>query len=351
MALLIHAEDVEGFIGWGEALETTEAALTELGRYGEEVNHPRRRLHAPSGARISIHAGAFTGLGAIGMRIHGEMPLVRSGAEKLMSQQIAARGGDVYVLYSLDMKELLAIIIRGQRQKNLKHAGFIDFRTACTSAVGTKHLARKDAKVMGLFGSGWQARNHVMAFHHALSLREVKVYSPSAEHRRSFCEEMGKKTGLRCIPMDEPRAAVQDSDLLLEASNTNIPVFDGEWLQEGVHITSIAGSNKELTKQHAVLRKALDETTVRRSDLVYMCLRQQALQDEDGQYFEAVKKGIVSWDKVFEIGELLVGKAPGRTSSHQITLFGNNSGMGVVDVAIAALIYKKAVAKGIGAEL
>jgi alanine dehydrogenase len=351
MTLLIHAEEVEGCITWDEALDATEAAITELGRYGEQVNHPRQRLYAPSGARISMHAGASTGLGIVGMRIHGELPVVRSSSDKLAARKVLARGGDVYVLYSLDMKELLAIIIRGQKEKNLRYAGFVDFRVSCISAVGTKHLARKDSRVLGLFGSGWQARNHVTAFSRALNLREVKVYSPNPDHRKSFCDEMRTKLPLRFTPVDEPRAAVEGSDIILEATNTYVPIFDGQWLEPGVHITFITGSDKGLGRELSVVRKALDDETLRRSDLVYMCLREQVRQDRDGLFIDAIDEGTVGWEQLHELGDLLVGKTPGRTTDEQITLFRNNGGLGVVDMAIAGKIYDTAVARGIGTEL
>jgi ornithine cyclodeaminase/alanine dehydrogenase-like protein (mu-crystallin family) len=71
------------------------------------------------------------------------------------------------------MQDLLAIVLRGRREKTLTHAGRIDFRTSCISAVGTKHLARQDASVLGLFGSGWQARHHALALLCALNLRTI----------------------------------------------------------------------------------------------------------------------------------------------------------------------------------
>ena len=351
MTLLIHAEDAENFISWDEAIDVTEKALEELGQYHQKVNQPRQRLFAPSGARISIHAGASVSLGVVGLKIHGELPIWRVGSDTLMARQLKARGGDVYVLYSLDMEDLVALIVRGRKEKNLQHTGSVDFRVACISAVGTRHLARKDAEVLGLFGSGWQARNHMFALCRVLPhLRKVKVYSPTAEHRENFCDEMSRITNIECIPIEEQKNIVSGSDVVVEATNTNFPVFDGEWLEEGVHVTFITGSDLSHREQ-GVVRKALDETSLKRADLIYMCLSQQVTQDRDALFYDAINNGTIRREQLYEISDLLLDKSPGRTDDRQVTIFRNNAGLGVVDMAIAAKIYATAVERGIGTQI
>jgi ornithine cyclodeaminase/alanine dehydrogenase-like protein (mu-crystallin family) len=347
MALLIEFEEVEraGLIRWEEVIDTIEKVITDIGKYGEQINHPRRRLHCPTWTRISIHAGAAMPFRLLGMMIHSELPVVVEDGTPLPSQIVKGRGDYVYVLYEADTARLAAIIRRRRDQKS------IDYRTAATSIVGTKLLMRPNSHSVALFGSSHQARSHLEALAYVMELRRVRVFSPNAEHRRSFCAEMGRKLSLEVEPVDRPQLAMQGADVVLEASNTAVPVFDGNLLEAGMHVTTIAGSNRELASQQGVVRRAVDQETMRRSDLVFVILKEQTRQDEQGGLFEEIKAGGLTWDKVYEIGDLLVGKVNGRTDPSQITFYNNNAGMGAADVTLAALVYKAAREQNLGKEI
>jgi ornithine cyclodeaminase/alanine dehydrogenase-like protein (mu-crystallin family) len=130
-------------------------------------------------------------------------------------------------------------------------------------------------------------------------------------------------------------------------------VLDGKWLDQGVHITSIVSSNIGLVKGGFLRKKRreLDDETIGRSDLIVVCSKAQAIQDEQGDLFDPVQAGIISWDNIGELGSLLNGEFPGRTSDRQITLFKNNAGQGIADVALGALAFKKIMERGAGQEL
>ena len=100
----------------------------------------------------------------------------------------------------------------------------------------------------------------------------------------------------------------------------------------------------------ATIRRELDDATIGRADVIVVNSREQAIQDEQGDLFEPVKKGILTWDKVGELGALLNGEIPGRTSHQQTTVFKNNAGQGVADVAVASLVYAIALKNNIGME-
>jgi ornithine cyclodeaminase/alanine dehydrogenase-like protein (mu-crystallin family) len=131
-----------------------------------------------------------------------------------------------------------------------------------------------------------------------------------------------------------------------------VPVFSGEWLQQGAHVTSIMGGNIGLVRAGiaATTRRELDDSTIKRSDVIVVNSREQAIQDEQGDLFDPVKAGLLSWDKVGELGQLLNGAIAGRTAAEQITLFKNNAGQGVADVAIASKVYSLARLNGLGIE-
>ena len=347
MALLIDFDEVEraGLLSWKEIIEITEKALADLGVYGEQVNHPRRRLHCPSLTRISLHAGAAMPYGLLGMMIHSELPMVSEGGKALPVQVVKGRGDYVYVLYDAETAALAAIIRRRRDQRG------VDYRTAATSAVATRRLMRGDSRNLALFGSSHQARSHLRAFSHVMDLRQVRVFSPNAEHRKAFCREMEGPLSAAVEPVDAPAEALSGADVVLEASNTAIPVFPGRLLEPGMHVTSIAGSNRELAAQQGVVRRAVDDDTIRKSDRIFVNIREQTRQDEQGEIFQAITQGYLRWEQIHEIGDLAVGKVKGRENNSQITFYNNNAGMGVVDVTVAAHVYRLAKEHGLGQEI
>jgi ornithine cyclodeaminase/alanine dehydrogenase-like protein (mu-crystallin family) len=347
MALLIDFDEVErrGLIDWKDVIDLTEKALADLGAYGEQVNHPRRRLHCPSLTRISLHAGAAMPYGLLGMMIHSELPIVSAEGKALPAQVVKGRGDYIYVLYEAETAALAAIIRRRRDQRG------VDYRTAATSAVGTRRLMRADSRNLALFGSSHQARSHLYAFHQFMDLKRVRVFSPNPEHRKSFCREMESALALAMEPVDSPDAALKDADVVLEATNTTVPVFSGGMLAPGMHVTSIAGSNRELAAQQGVVRKGIDEETIKRSAAIFVNVKEQTRQDRQGEIFQAVTRGDLSWDRVGDIGDLVTGKTAGRKNPSEITFYNNNAGMGVVDVSLAAHVYRLAKEHGLGREL
>ena len=347
MALLIDFDEVErqGLIDWKEIIELTEKALADLGAYGEHVNHPRRRLHCPSFTRISLHAGAAMSYGLLGMMVHSELPVVSAEGKALPAQVVKGRGDYVYVLYEAETARLAAIIRRRREQRG------VDYRTGATSAVGTRRLMREGSRNLALFGSSHQARSHLYAFSQIMELKRVRVFSPNPEHRKSFCREMESALALTIEPVESPADALPDADVVLEASNTTVPVFPGRMLEPGMHVTSIAGSNRELAVQQGVVRKGVDEETIKRSDVIFVNVKEQTRQDQQGEIFQAIKQGHLSWERIGEIGDLVAGKTGGRKSASQITFYNNNAGMGVVDVSLAAHVYRLAKERGLGQEL
>jgi ornithine cyclodeaminase/alanine dehydrogenase-like protein (mu-crystallin family) len=164
---------------------------------------------------------------------------------------------------------------------------------------------------------------------------------------------MKEKFNLPVESVDAPREAATGVDIILTATNASIAVFDGSWLEEGVHITSIVSSNVGLVKGGFIRKKRreLDDETIRRADVIVVCSKSQAIQDEQGDLFDPVQSGIVSWDKIHELGSLLNREVSGRTSERQITLFKNNAGQGIADVALGALAFEKILERDGGRDL
>jgi ornithine cyclodeaminase/alanine dehydrogenase-like protein (mu-crystallin family) len=348
MVRLVRPEELKGLISYKDAIKAVEAAFREWGR-NPVLNNPRQRTHTPDGVRVSIHHGAAPFLGMTGYMSHCE--LLKQFPDH---QKSVFHGHPVTVLYDATTAELRAILVGNPTSQELpvSHAA-TELRTAATSAVGTAALARKDAKILGLFGAGNQARAHVVALSTLYRFEKIKVYTRTRENREAFAREMAKRFDLPFEAVDEPRKAATGVDIVLTATNASVPVLDGRWLEEGAHITSIVSSNVGLVKGGFIpkKRRELDDETIRRSDVIVVCSKSQAIQDEQGDLFDPVQSGILSWDKIRELSALLNGEAPGRASDRDITLFKNNAGQGVADVALGALAFKQILARDGGEEL
>jgi ornithine cyclodeaminase/alanine dehydrogenase-like protein (mu-crystallin family) len=157
----------------------------------------------------------------------------------------------------------------------------------------------------------------------------------------------------RLTPVAAPDQAARGADLICLATGTNVPVLFGEWLAAGQHVTSIVASNKGVLQQGSVARprREFDDAVIARADRVIATLKQQAIMDEQADLFEPVARGIISWEQIGDLGELVTGKVPGRQSASDITVFKQNSDQGVGFMALAKLAHEKAAAAGVGIEI
>jgi len=270
------------------------------------------------------------------------------------AQQYVGAGKRVYVVYDSETAALRTIIVG-----SLPLFGFeppedwYGTETPITSAVGTAELARRDCRTLGLYGTGRQARRHLVAMCAIRPIERVRVYSRSAENRAAFVARMRPEIDAEIVALDDPRAVARGADLICLATGSNTPVLFGDWLEPGQHVTSIVASNKGVLEQGSVTRprREFDDAVVARADLIMATLKEQAIVDEQGDLFEPVSNGVVAWDDMVDMGALIAGKAHGRQSPEQITLFKQNSDQGVGFMALARLAHDTASARGIGVEI
>lgn len=347
MAYLIRADDLQGLITLDEAISAVEQGFREQGEK-PTFSLPRMRMLYED-RRLTLHPGGCPNLEVAGTFIHYERFTYTREA-----QHYAGAGKRVYVAYHSETAELLTIIVGSLPLFDFdREEDRFATETALTSAVGTKYLARADARVMALYGTGRQARRHLITMCAIRPIQKVRVYSRDPNHRRSFCEVMAPHTSAELEAVDHPEKAAEGADLIVCATGSNVPVLFGEWLSPGVHVTSIVGSNKELLAEGLVSRprREIDDEVVRRADVIVATLLAQAKQDEQGDFMEPIAKGILRWENIRELGPLVAGKAQGRSGPAEITLFKQNSDQGVGFMALARLAYNKARANGLGIEI
>jgi ornithine cyclodeaminase/alanine dehydrogenase-like protein (mu-crystallin family) len=347
MALLIDSRDLAGLISVDDAIDAVRKGFTDQGN-APSFSAPKTRIQHED-RRITVHPGGCPSLQVSGMFIHAERFTFKGDA-----QQYNGAGRRVYVAYNSETAELRAIIVG-----SLPIYPFDTFEesfgteTSITSAVGTDLIARSDCKVLGLYGTGLQARRHLVAMCGIRPIEEVRVYSRSAENREKFVAEMKTHCDIAIHAVDAPQDVAAGADLICCATNTNVPALYGEWLSPGQHVTSIVNSTKGVKEQAglAKTRREIDDEVVRRADMILVNIREQSIVEEHGDLCEPIEQGIASWGDIVELGEILTGKTQGRTSQDQITLFKQNSDQGVGFMGLAGMACDIAESKGIGIEI
>lgn len=345
MALLLRAEELKGLISIEEAIAAVESGFRDQAA-NPRFSLPRQRMTAGD-RRINIHSGGSVEAGVAGTFIHYERHRFTKD-----DQAYAAAGKRVYLAYDSESAALLTVIVGSLPLYDFDDND-IATETAITSAVGTRRLAREDCRVMGLYGTGRQARRHLKVMCALRPIQKVKVFSRSADNRRAFCELMRPHVNAELAPAGDPREAARGADLIVCATGSNVPVLCGDWLEEGQHVTSIVGSNKELVEEGllASSRRELDDKVLTRADVIVATLRRQGIHDEQGDLVEPIAKGLLRWEDIGDLSSLLAGKTPGRSNPKQITLFKQNSDQGVGFMALARLAHDKARNAGIGMEI
>ena len=342
-------DDVEGLLTPEDVLEALEEAYRELAA-GKAATRPRTHTYFPvederhPGFRFRFKSqeGGNVSSGVWALRITSDMVGVEDLGDGVSRRRLlpVAPGGryvGLVTLYSLRTLEPLAVMHDSVMQK---------WRVAATSALGIRELAPARAQIAGLFGSGWQAHAHLeMLLHVRPEIEEVRVYSPTRAHREAFAREHAERTGRRVVAVDDRRDAVAGCSIITCATAAMEPCFDGDWLEPGTHVTSITSPDG------TAMRRELDDTTFDRADAIVVLSKEQVHHDKQIDILGPVERGRLSFDDILEIGDLLDGSAPGRDGAQQITIFANNTGMGLQFAAVGARILAKAEQRGIGHEI
>jgi alanine dehydrogenase len=345
--LLLRPQDITDVIDIKQAIDLVEQGYREAQGF-PLINAPRRRVHSKKNVRISNFPGGVDGLGVIGSLTRGEQV-----AHDSASQEYPYREHPVYLLWNSQTARLQCIMIGEITEKRVGFSSLMALRTAATSGVGFRHLARADATVAGVFGAGGQALHKILALQNERSIKTYKVFSRNADNRKAFCARMAGLVEADFVPVSEPREVVAGSDVVICATSSNVPVFDGAWLEPGQHLTTIVGSNSALVKGGWLKagRRENDDETVRRADFIVTNWRESIEQERQAGIFDPIEKGIITWDKIHELGEILDGSFPGRTGVEQITFHANNNGTAAADLAIAQWVYEQCRKMGRGSPI
>jgi ornithine cyclodeaminase/alanine dehydrogenase-like protein (mu-crystallin family) len=305
--LFIKNTPVDQILSTQDMIVAIEDALKEL-RLGRGFDLPRRRIHHPNRMILGLLPGS----------VHGFM-----GAY-LQTDLDRRLHNETIILYSVESGEPLILF---------QNCSINEARTGAAGGIGAKYLARKDSRVAALMGSQAHAVMQLKAAHAVRTLRLARVFSPTESHRRACAEKIELQVGIEARAVSSAAEAIEEADIIITATDSRTPVFDGNLLKPGVHITSMSNGDKTRTRQE------IDETTIRRANPIFITSKETVCVNES-DVFRAVRDEIISWDSVHEIADLLLDRIPGRTDDRQITLY-KLQGTGIMDVAIGALAFER----------
>lgn len=315
MALYLTEDEVRQVLTLPDALVAVEDAH-RWHATGDAVNTPRARSRTPASALHMLH-GAVLPLGVMGYKSYTTS---REAARFWVHLFDATNGRPLAVLEA-------------------DYLGMM--RTGATGGLSARVLARPDARRAVVFGAGWQARSQIEALCAVRDIEDLQVVARRRDRLEKFCADMAQHLGRPVRPCDDLEAAVRAADVVVTITTATEPLFDGRWLKDGAHVTA-AGSN-------ALIRREIDEATIRRAAVVAVDARATALR-ESGDLLPALEKGRLNEYRMVELGELLHGMRPGRSSDTDVTLF-ESQGMAIQDLVLAHRVLERARAPGLGREL
>ncbi len=315
MSLSLTEADVTRLLAMTDALDAVERVFRLHGQ-GDAINIARSRVRLP-GSTLHVMSGGSAGLNLFGLKTY---TTTRQGARF------------VVLLFQADTGALLAMMEADRLGQ---------MRTGAVSGVATKYMARQEAQTVGLIGTGWQARSQLAAVCGVRRIARINAFSRDATRCVAFCNELSDTLGVPVLPALSAEQAVRDADVVITVTNAREPVLLGQWLKPGAHVNA-AGSN-------ALIRCEIDEETVRRANLVVVDSKEQA-KIECGDLLGPIECGLIHWDQVRELGEIVAGRLPARQTPEEITLF-ESQGLAIEDIAVAAVVYERALGQGVGREL
>jgi ornithine cyclodeaminase/alanine dehydrogenase-like protein (mu-crystallin family) len=339
----LKTEEATGLLKMDEAIKLMGEAFHDYGEKRAKViprsrlNIPQPNVETPTWFWLNVIPGAVPCHGVAAVRLDAaQLTYSRKAGQTRM--EFPGDFSGLVLIWEMATRNLLGIV----------HDHAVSaLRVAATTGVAADYLVRKDVESLGIYGAGEQAGAQVEALCAIRpSIKHVKVFSPTASTRERFCKRLGETLNVQATAVDNPRDCARGSHVLIAATNTNDPIIHGEWLEPGMHVVTNLGGDKQFGQ-----RRELHDEVVQRASFVVVNSKEQIVLDQKTDLISPLRRGFITWDNVFEIGDLCIGHHPGRTAESQVTLHLNNCGMGIQFAAVCKRIIEIARERGIGTEL
>jgi alanine dehydrogenase len=355
--LLLNNHDIHEVLDMDDCLAAIEGMAHEIAA-GDSVGMGRTDTYTPSDNalapfhRWSVMSGTSRRRGYLVARTMSDMvswPVVDGKRRENKFNTEPGTYCGLLFLYSTHNGAPLAIMHDGAMQHH---------RVAAGAGVGTAHLAREDAETVGMIGAGGMARSYMEAFVRIRPIRRVRVYSPTPDSREAYATEMAERHGIEVIAVDDPREAVRGADIVALCVSAVEPVFFADWLEPGMHVVDVT-------------RASTPADFVESVDVAFRQGSPTPVIEDLPPTATYARGGFLAWvagtteEKAIiprvppnaetaslpNIGDLVSGRVPGRTSPRQTTFFHNVGSSGEGFAAVSAGIYERALERGIGTEI
>ena len=327
MVRILTKENVAELLTMPDALNYVEEAYKQL-TLGKAIVPQRIAITDPAPGLTLIMPGI----------IGGEMNAL---ATKIVS--VYKQNPEKYKMPTVLAKVMVQDINTGDIVGIMDGSLITAMRTGAATGVSVKYLARKDSKTLGIYSAGVQARKQVSGVYWGLNekLEKCKVFDLKKDITEEFKKEIENELGIDVEISQSGNDLLSDTDIIVAASTSTIPLFLGDKVADGTHISSIGA--------HAPDVRELDSTIIKRASLRVAGLKEACLA-EAGDYIIPINEGIITENDIISIGDIITGKIPGRTSDSEITVF-KSVGISAQDIAVGKLVYDRALEKGIGQDI
>jgi alanine dehydrogenase len=344
MTLILSNDDVEKLLTMRECIDVLEDAYVELAE-GRGVNRTRSDCITPTSQPDAVYGlksmdGVIPKLGIGAIRINSDIITFPKKGNNVRREKVPAAHGryvGLVLLFSSENGEPLAIMPDGVMQR---------MRVGAANGLGIKYLARRDARKVGILGSGWQAGAQLMAACAVRDISSIRCFSPNRANRETFAAQMSAILGVAVTPVDQPEDAIAGADIAMCASNSLDSIFFEPWVAPGMHLSSIKRPEiemKALKRADRIVLHSHEESPI------HVMTRDLAAAENADQGWTPVTE--LDFDKLPTLPELITGRAEGRRSEAEVTCFMNNIGLGYQFAAAGSVVYRKAKEAGIGHEL
>lgn len=357
MTLIINNKEVAQVLTMPDVLAALEESYLNLAK-GEAICRPRIDMRIPtSDPRKNYQWGTMEGGstgGYFAIRMKSDIVYETEYQGVVTQEKYCTKPGlfcGLILLTSIENAEPLALINDG----HLQH-----MRVGGDGGIGVKYMARKDAAIVGILGSGGMARTHMQSFTAVRDIRKVQVFSPTRANREAFAAEIRAQYGIEVVVCDAPEQIYRGADIVAGLTDSAVPVLNGDLLEPGSHIVNIGGSGvpdqRSLDRVDVYLRFGDAPAPRGRPELAlddeYIAWEARPNAEKFGDGRRGKKAhGVTIPDKRITLADLVAGRAKGRTSDDQITYSERGNLQGAQFYAVAGRVYELARKAGLGHEI
>ena len=352
MTLLLSNEEIDELLTIDMAIDAVEGSQIALANK-RAISSPRVDTLSPATNTeikgtygLKMMSGVYPEQGAAVIRINSDVLYWPEIAGNVRRDRLPSKDGrwnGLILLFSTETGEPLMISPDGYISR---------FRVGATNGLAARCLSRKNAKILALFGTGWQAGGQLRAICSVRDIEEVRVFSPNEEHRKKFCKEHQPHVRAKLLAVASPEEAIRDADIIASATNSMEPIFKKSWIRPGVHYSAVKVQEVSLPFMEAIDVVGLfskDPRTTRPQIHIMdsIAATRQKIPGWSGWWSQGE---LPIWENIIELPDLLTGHKSGRQRDDQTTLFINNVGQGLQFAAMAKKVYDIAISRKVGKE-